>query len=516
MEEIHDGAGLVKYDLLGLKNIQIIRKTCEYANIPYPKSHTLDWNDMDVWEDITTSPAGIFQFESSYAFGLLKDYKATCINDLSLVNASLRPSGASYRDRLLAREYNKNPSALIDDLLKDNHGFLVFQEDTIKFLQNICGLSGSDADNVRRAIGRKQEDRLQAALPQILDGYCKISDQPREIAEQEAQSFLKIIEDSARYQFGFNHSTGYSMIGYTCAYLRYYYPEEFIAAYLNCAGNADDIVSGTELAKIKGVTIHGIRFGKSIAEYVVDKETHSIYKGISSIKYCNETIANELYTLSQNNTYNDFVALLNDINEQTSVDSRQLRILTTLNFFSDYGSNRRLLQIIEMYDALYSRKQIKKSDIDKLGINLEYFQGCYDKETDKLYKDLHMDIYINRVAETIEDKPLSIKEQIKYEQEYLEYIVYTNPKAPRDMYYVVECKFYKDKTKPYLQLYNLQMGDYLKTKITSGKSFIENPFKAENVIHVKEFAERNKMKKINGEWTKTEDKEKIVKKWDVY
>ena len=84
------------------------------------------------------------------------------------------------------------------------------------------------------------------------------------------------------------------------------------------------------------------------------------------------------------------------------------------------------------------------------------------------------------------------------------------------MYYVIECKFYKDKTKPYLQLYNLKTGEYLKTKITAGKSFVENPFKQGNVINVKEFSERNKMKKINGEWTKTDEKEKVVKKWMVY
>ena len=83
----------------------------------------------------------------------------------------------------MAHEPNKNPSELIDKLLEDNHGFLIFQEDTIKFLTNICGLSGSDADNIRRAIGRKQKDRLEAALPSILEGYCEMSSQPREVAE---------------------------------------------------------------------------------------------------------------------------------------------------------------------------------------------------------------------------------------------------------------------------------------------------------------------------------------------
>lgn len=121
---------------------------------------------------------------------------------MSLVNAAIRPSGESYRERLFNHEVNHNPSEQIDELLKDNNGFLVFQEDVIKFLQDICGLSGSDADNVRRAIGRKQTDRLQAALPEILEGYCNKSDKPREIAEEEAKAFLQIIEDSSNYMFG--------------------------------------------------------------------------------------------------------------------------------------------------------------------------------------------------------------------------------------------------------------------------------------------------------------------------
>ena len=153
-----------------MKNIQIIRKTCEYANIPYPKSYEINWEDKKVWKDIITSPVGIFQFESDYSFELLKRFKPSTINHLSMVNASLRPSGASYRDRLLSGEVNENPSEIIDDLLKDNRGFLIFQEDVIAFLQKVCGLTGSEADNVRRAIGRKQVDRIQKALPQILEG----------------------------------------------------------------------------------------------------------------------------------------------------------------------------------------------------------------------------------------------------------------------------------------------------------------------------------------------------------
>ena len=178
----------------------------------------------------------------------------------------MRPSGESYRDRLIAHEPNKNPSELIDKLLAPNHGYLCFQEDTTKFLQEICGLSGSDADNVRRAIGRKQMDRLQDALPQILEGYCKMSDKPRDIAEQEAKQFLQIIEDSSNYQFGYNHSTGYSMVGYLCAYMRYYHTKEFVCAFLNCAKDETDVHNGTALAKQRGIKIINPKFRKSLSD----------------------------------------------------------------------------------------------------------------------------------------------------------------------------------------------------------------------------------------------------------
>jgi DNA polymerase III subunit alpha len=211
MEEIHE-LSLVKYDILGLKNIQVIRDCCKLAGIPYPKSHEIDWNDETVWEDMLRCPAGIFQFEGDFAYTSLKKMKPKNIFDMSLVTAAIRPSGSSYRDDLLQRKNHKNPSSIIDDMLADNYGHLVYQEDVIKFLQEVCGLSGSDADNVRRAIGRKDEERLKAALPDILEGYCAKSDKPREEAEKEAQTFIKIIEDSSSYMFGYNHSIGYCLI----------------------------------------------------------------------------------------------------------------------------------------------------------------------------------------------------------------------------------------------------------------------------------------------------------------
>lgn len=201
MEDVHD-CGLVKYDLLILKNIKIIKDACEYAGMAYPRMHEINWNDPAVYADIIKSPVGIFQFEGEFAHQLLRQFKPQSIFDITIVTACIRPSGASYRNDLIARKPHHNPSKLIDNLLADNNGYLVYQEDIIKFLQLVCGLLGSEADTVRRGIARKKPEVLEKALPGILNGYCAKSDHSREVAEQEAQEFLKIIEDASSYMFG--------------------------------------------------------------------------------------------------------------------------------------------------------------------------------------------------------------------------------------------------------------------------------------------------------------------------
>lgn len=108
--------------VLILKTVQVIRDTCRYLNKPYPKTHEINWNDEAVWADMIKNPSGVFQFEGKFAFDSLKKFAPKSIFDMSLVTACIRPSGASYRDELLARRVHKNPSDIIDDLLRDNLG----------------------------------------------------------------------------------------------------------------------------------------------------------------------------------------------------------------------------------------------------------------------------------------------------------------------------------------------------------------------------------------------------------
>lgn len=352
--------GLAKYDFLVLKTVQVIRDCCRYLGTEYPKTHEVNWDDEDVWKDMLKSPVGIFQFEGDYAFKSLRQFKPKNIFDMSIVTACIRPSGDSYRDELLARKPHKNPSPIIDELLKDNLGYLIYQEDTIRFLQQICGLSGSEADNIRRAIGRKQKDRLDAAMPSILEGYCNKSPQPREVAELEAKEFLRVIEDSASYQFGENHSIAYCLLGYLCAYYRHYHPLEFITSFLNNAANEDDIRNGTAYANSVGIKVTMPKWGFSRSDYFYDKDNNVIAKGLSSVKYMNTTIADELYELAHSRQYERFVDVLHDIDRNTSLNTRQLDILIKIDFFSVFGNQRELLRITELFYETFKKGEVKK------------------------------------------------------------------------------------------------------------------------------------------------------------
>ena len=518
MEEIHE-INLVKYDILGLQNVQIIRDTCRLANIPYPKSNEIDWDDENVWNDMITSPVGIFQFESDYAFKCLQDFKPTMINHMSLVNAAIRPSGESYRDRLFNHEVNHNPSEQIDELLKDNNGFLVFQEDVIKFLQDICGLSGSDADNVRRAIGRKQMDRLQAALPEILEGYCNKSDKPREIAEEEAKTFLQIIEDSSNYMFGYNHSTGYSMIGYTCAMLRYYYPLEFITAFLNNARTDEDINSGTKFAKEKGFIIKAPKFGHSQNEYVCDKETNTIYKGLDSIKSM-QTIAadimNEIY-VQEPKDFIDVLFLCESVKiDGKRINSKSMDILVDIGFFSEYGNINTLKRIRYWYDKFAKRKTIKKDDCEDWLINI--IRPNAGKETKKQFSDINKPQLLRDIDNVLPPQDDNIQLLIKKQIELLGYVDVENHQVDMDEYIVQ--KVHKDKWgRIWLDLFHLSSNQSFEYKCEA-KWYNRLPCIQNDLLKVA-FRSKEKVKLVgedaNGkkQWMKSGEFENIVNCYEI-
>lgn len=483
-----DFLNYVKFDILGLKTVGIIQDAFRLANKEWLYAYQMDWNDKKVWADMVRCNSGIFQFEGLYAHDLLKTIVSsmnnknisTTINHMSMVNAALRPSGKSYRDELVSGEIHKNPSKEIDSLLESNNGYLIFQEDTIKFLTDICGFSGSMADTTRRAIGKKDVELLNEQLPKILEGYCSNSSSSREEAEKEAKQFVQIISDSSDYQFGYNHSTGYSMVGYMAAYARTYFPLEFITSYFNWCENDDDYENGMKMIKEYKIKLKNPMFRYSKGEYFFDKETNSTYKGIGSMKGFSVSVGDELYSL-RDNKYQTFVDLLHDIKCKTSVGNSIITKLIKIGFFSEFGSVKYLLSIMDivsnLYDKYIGNKSIKKDSCVKLGIgHIDMSKYASDilksGKVGASWTGIDYDRLINDLAKNVPSSEYDIETLIEFQLEILGYISYTNKNLDKKYCRVISVD--GEKTRK-VQLYCYKNGVTATVKFQN-KDFKRNPF----------------------------------------
>ena len=536
MKEL-DKNNWIKLDLLGLDNVGIINKTCKLAGIERITPDNIDSEDENVWNSILEDNLLVFQWESDFAYSIYKKlFSPETINKIkekapnisymdlfSMGNGSLRPGGASYRDKMCEGIFNDNGHEALNKMLESTMFYLVYQEQVLEFLNKFCGYTMGQADIIRRGFAKKTG--TEQYIPEIKKGFIKTMKQDYNMDEKEAEeiveSFLKVIEDSSDYLFSLNHSYMYSWIGYMCAWLRYYYPLEFLTVALNVHENSIERTSRIyNYAKKIGIKILPIQFGKSRSEYSMVKEENSIYQGIASIKYLNSKIAQELYDLSQQKEYKNFLDLLMDIKQHTSVNSNQLEILITLNFFSDFGQNQKLLTFNKIYSQLGSKKQIKKQKIDELSqlyspITHETIKP-FVRETEKSYMDFQSYEFLQEIWNQIPDKSLPINEQILKEKEYLGYAYTTKPDVSEEYNICLEVD---KKYSPKVLFYNINTGEEKMLKVSKklyyDKRTGEEKFDIGDLIKIQGTEERYKKKfdEEKEEWVETEEKEKWLIAW---
>ena len=415
MKEI-DSLNYVKLDILGLDNIQIINETCKLAGIERLTPQNVDDNDEAVWQSIKEDTLGIFQWDGSgsyYIKDLFSDETIKRIKEvypdfryidlMACGNGAIRPAGASYRDELAQGIFRDNGHKALNDLLAPTLGYLVYQEQIIAFLNQFCGYTMGEADIVRRGFAKKTG--TEQFIPQIKSGFIKTMKEKYEVEEEESEhiveSFIQVIEDASSYLFSLNHSLPYSYIGYICGYLRYYYPLEFMTVVLNvCKDDAEKTNKAIDYVKKHNMVIKPPKFRYSRAEYFMDKETNSIYKGMASIKYMNAQVSEELYKL-KDNQYNNFMDLLIDVYDKTSINSRQLSILIVIDFFEEFGKSQKLLDIVELYENIMSKKlKSKKGEVSFNKADLPYPQEIIEKyATEKSKEDKYKQYKVERALE---------------------------------------------------------------------------------------------------------------------
>ena len=376
MKELDD-LMYVKLDILGLDNIGVINDTCKSLGIARLTPDNTDLNDMDVWRSIRDDTTLIFQWESNSAQQYLKRFMSdttiekamakipgfSMIKWLSFGNGLIRPACASFRDSVANGEFYDNGFDALNEFLAPEAGRLAMQETIMRFLVKFCGYSDAESDTVRRAIAKKKG--TETLLPEIKRRFIEYSSAHYDISAERCgeiiDPFIQIILDASAYSFSWNHSDSYSCIGYISGYLRYYHPLEFLTAALNIF--ADDTEKTADIARYAGkvgILVTSPKWGLSRDRYEFDREKNVIAKGLSSVKYLSAAVANELYDLSRAKHYTYFTDLLSDIDQKTSLDTRQLDILIKIDFFSEFGNQRELLRITDLFYDTFNKGQAKK------------------------------------------------------------------------------------------------------------------------------------------------------------
>lgn len=524
-----DGLMLTKLDCLGLDTIGVINKTCDYLGIERLGPDNVNLDDEDVWKSIRANGLAVFQWESNSAQVYLKKFMSDKVIEIakahdpdfsyikwfSFGNGLLRPGCASFRDSVADGIYYDNGLPELNDFLNKEAGHIVMQETIMKWLVKFCGYTEAESDNVRRSVAKKKGTKQ--LLPEIEKRFIEYTSVHYNVTKEKCaeviKPFLQSILDASSYAFSWNHSDSYSCIGYVAGYLRYYCPLEFLTASLNVfEGNEEKTLALTTYAQQRGIQVIGIRFRYSRDEYTYDKKTHSIYKGMSSIKYLNKRLSREIYKLRDNH-YDSFVDLLIDINTKTSTDSRQLDILIKLDFFNEFGTPNELLREVEIFNKYNGAKQLSKSNVDGLIPHDTMLTLCR-KETEKKYIDVDWYGIVKYLVTQNQIESTPISQLAKWQGEHLGYISLIVPKLASTYHYVL------DSTPKYnnhiLTLYCLHDGTQQQVKVR-GKTWDKEPINKGDIIHIIDMRDEGRWSKDDaGQWQQsTTEFESILKKYAI-
>ena len=504
----------LKNDYLTVSVYRIISMVYELIGRPIDDIETLLSNcDDKVWDiyakGLTTT---VNQCDSDIGKNMLKQYQPKTLAEISAWVAAIRPGFASLLNNFLERKPYSTGVDSLDEILEDSFHYLLYQESIMKYLVWLGIEEKGTYDIIKKIAKKKFTPQEQEELHKRLEeGWVK------KLGTNEgfAQTW-QVVQDAARYSFNASHSLSVAIDSLYGAYLKSHYPLEYFTVVLSLYADDNDRTPKliSELSYF-GVSLKPIKFGKSSADYTMDRNTNSIYRGIASVKYCNPQIADELLELSKNH-YDSFIDLLYDIDSKTSVNSRQLEILTKLNFFSDFGKNKRLLQIIDVYNKFATAKIISKKKLDELGISEFLIKRYSNKETKSQYRELDNAGLIKELCDRIDDDSMNIVEQVKAEVEYLGSCNYTNPKVKDYYWIVVVFDDTRNSTRPYVTIRRICNGEEIQTRIKRASVFKEQPFGLYSILRMDTIVyEPKKKKDNNGNWVDSDIVEPILCGYEV-
>jgi DNA polymerase-3 subunit alpha len=236
-----EALGLLKMDFLGLRNLDVLEKAKQLVgnNIDWAK---LPLDDKKVYEMLAKGDAtGVFQFESSGMREALRQVKPTEFEDLIALVALYRPGPMAYIPVYARRKNGQEPVTYIDErlkpILRTSLGIALYQESNMEIAKQIAGFSPAEADDLRKAIGKKIHKLMMSLKDRFLEG-CAASGTTPAVANQ----LWNDIEASKDYSFNKSHAACYALVAYRTAYLRAHHPREYMAALISSVMNTKDRV----------------------------------------------------------------------------------------------------------------------------------------------------------------------------------------------------------------------------------------------------------------------------------
>jgi len=258
-----EAAGLVKFDFLGLKTLTVIQNALDLINRKFPpdkhiKREDIPLNDAKVWELMARGDtAGVFQMESSGFTEMVVKLKPSCFEDVIAAGALYRPGPLDsgmvdvFINRKHGREPVTYPHPALEPVLKDTYGVIVYQEQVMQISQVLGGYTLGRADLLRRAMGKKKAEVMQAERAGFLEG-CKKNNVDLKVAGE----IFDLMEKFAEYGFNKSHSAAYGLITLHTAWLKAHYRVEFMAALLTSEkDNTDKVVKHIGEAREQGVEV---------------------------------------------------------------------------------------------------------------------------------------------------------------------------------------------------------------------------------------------------------------------
>ena len=490
----------LKNDYLTVTVWAIIRDVCNLANISIPTikelDNLLDEKTFDIYREGLT--CSINQADSNYATGLVKKYAPKSLAEMSAFVAIIRPGCASLLNDFIARKEYTTGVKELDNLLEDSEHRLIYQESIMKYLIWL-GIPETSSYDIIKKIAKKKfkEQELKELKDKLIEGWKK------QVGREEGfEETWKVVEDASRYSFNCSHSLSYAYDSLYGAYLKSHYPLEYYTVVFDYYKDDSERTSKlTDELKYFNIKLSKPKFRYSKSSYFMDRETNTIYKGVASIKYLNDGAAEYLYSLRHNH-YDNFISLLQQIEEDRQINSRQMEILIQLQYFDEFGKNKKLLDTYKYFKALYGRKTLVKEKLADQGLTTEDIIDCYEKETEKQYVNVDYMKILANVEKRIPNEIVPITEQVLFEVDVVGYISMTYDVDKRYCLVTdVDTKY-----SPKVTLYSLGSGKEVICKINKAL-FKEEPFKKGQLIKCGRFFEKYKQRKTENGWEQTSEKE---------